>query len=240
MSPDEPDDRDDSDDELARLLAAGEEALAQGREPPAPPGSAPPGLAARLGDALASLRWLDRQRHRAAPPPGTPLLGERVGPPPAPGPEAPAGQVGRFQVVRELGRGACGVVYLARDPVLGREVALKVARPEVLVSPDQRRRFLQEARAAAGLAHPNLVPVYDAGEAGPFCYIVSAYCPGPTLHDWVRGRAGDPVPPRDAARLVADLAGAVAYMHGRGVLHRDIKPGNVLLEPAPGPAPPGG
>jgi WD40 repeat protein len=124
------------------------------------------------------------------------------------------------------------VVYRAFDPRLCREVALKVPRADVLASPELRQRFLREARTAAGLEHPNLVAVYDAGEVGPFCYIVSAYCRGPTLHAWLRQRP-EPVPPRTAAALVACLADAVGYVHGRGVLHRDIKPGNVLLEPNP-------
>ena len=84
----------------------------------------------------------------------------------------------------------------------------------------------REARAAAGLDHPNIVPVYEAGEAGPICYIATAYCPGPTLRDWLRGRT-EPVPFAEAAALVAALADAVGHAHARGIVHRDLKPANV-------------
>src|SRR5262249_56569624 len=97
-----------------------------------------------------------------------------------------------------------------------------------------------EARAAAGLDHPHLVPVFEAGADGPFCYLVSAYCPGTDLAAWLRGRAELP-PCREAAALLATLAGAVHHAHVRGVVHRDLKPSNVLLGPAadgaPGPLP---
>jgi WD40 repeat protein len=139
---------------------------------------------------------------------------------------------GRFLVRRELGRGGFGIVFLAFDPILCRHVALKVPRPAALVTSELRSRFLREARAASGLDHPNLVPVYEAGEAGGAWYIVSAYCRGPSLAAWLK-QCDAPVPPQLAARLTADLAEAVAYVHGRGILHRDIKPANVLLESSP-------
>jgi serine/threonine protein kinase len=152
---------------------------------------------------------------------------------PSPARPAPAG-LGRFAIRRELGRGAFGVVYLAYDPRLRRELALKVPRAEVFLTPELRARFQHEAMAAAGLDHPNIVPVYEAGEEGSVGFIASAYCPGITLAAWLRQRTG-PVPYRVAAGLVATLADAVEHAHRRGVLHRDLKPSNVLLEtPAPG------
>jgi WD40 repeat protein/serine/threonine protein kinase len=142
--------------------------------------------------------------------------------------------LGRFQIQRELGRGGCGVVFLAYDPKLRRQVALKVPRPEALFSPELRARFQHEARAAAALDHPNVVPVYEAGEEGSVCYIASAYCPGFTLAAWLKERT-EPVPCRWAAHLVATLADAVEYAHRHGVLHRDLKPANIMLAPTTNP-----
>jgi eukaryotic-like serine/threonine-protein kinase len=138
-------------------------------------------------------------------------------------------ELGRFVIRRELGRGSFGIVYLAFDARLRRELALKVPRAEVFLTPELRARFRHEAMAAAGLDHPNIVPVYEAGEEGPVCFIASAYCPGITLAAWLRQRQR-PVPYHKAASLVATLAEAVEHAHRRGVLHRDLKPSNVLLE----------
>ena len=187
------------------LLAAYDEALDTGAPLPSAPGDSDQ-LARDLGCLYRLHRW---KSVRA--------------------PSGPAREVGRFQIRRELGRGGFGVVYLAFDPRLGRDVALKLPRPDVLTSDELRERFHREARAAAGLDHPNVVPVFEAGEAGPACYIASAYCPGPTLREWLRGRA-DPVPVADAAALVASLADGVGHAHARGVVHRDQKPANVLQQ----------
>ncbi len=142
---------------------------------------------------------------------------------------------GRFQIVRELGRGGFGVVFLAIDSALKRPVALKLPRAEALLTPEARLRFAREAKAAAALDHPNLVALYEAGEVNSVCYLASAYCDGPTLAAWLREQT-EPVPPRLAARLAADLADAVRHAHERGVLHRDIKPSNILLQRAEGQA----
>ncbi|MCI0641166.1 MAG: serine/threonine-protein kinase [Gemmataceae bacterium] len=139
--------------------------------------------------------------------------------------------IGRFQVQRKLGEGGCGIVLLAYDPTLRRQLALKIPRPEAVFSPALRQRFLREAQAAAALDHPNIVPVYEAAECGAVCYIASAYCPGTNLRAWLK-KQHTPVAARTAALFVATLAEAIHYTHQHGVLHRDLKPSNVLLTPA--------
>jgi eukaryotic-like serine/threonine-protein kinase len=216
---------DSREDRLASLMAGYDEALAAGQTPPSDvDASADADLRHRAREAREALRALEAVWPRAGPAP------DPVRTPTADGP-GPLAHLGRFQILGELGRGGFGVVFLALDPSLGRKVALKVPRPEVLVTPGVRRRFLREAEAAARLDHPNLVPIYEAGQVGPICYIASAYCEGPTLAGWLKRHPG-PVPPPLAARLVADLAGAVQHAHGRGILHRDLKPSNILLQGA--------
>jgi eukaryotic-like serine/threonine-protein kinase len=138
------------------------------------------------------------------------------------------GRLGRFEIRGRLGKGAFGVVFKAYDPRLCREVALKVPRAEVLIDADFRKRFVREARAAAGLQHPHIVTVYEAGEIGPVCYIASAYCDGCSLAEWLKQQT-QPVDAAAAAELVATLADAMEHAHSRGVIHRDLKPANVLL-----------
>src|SRR5262249_9475878 len=117
-------------------------------------------------------------------------------------------QIGRFLIRGRLGAGGFGVGFLAFDPALRREGALEVPRPETLLTPERRARFQREAIAAAGLDHPNVVPVFESGTAGTVCYIASAYCPGINLAAWLRQR-DQPVPVRLAAKLVAQLAEGV-------------------------------
>lgn len=136
-------------------------------------------------------------------------------------------QIGRFDLIRILGQGGFGTVYLARDPRLDRLVALKVPRLHTLGSRTLHERFLREARAAAALDHPHIVPILETGEVGPVCYIASAYCEGADLEQWLKSNA--PVAPRLAARIVETLADATHYSHSRGILHRDLKPSNILM-----------
>jgi hypothetical protein len=216
---------------LAELLVRLDEELAGGTAGAALDSSAiadDPAQAAEWEADRHCLELLHRVRHHWSPDePG----GDTSAPDPAalatPADSAEA-TLGRFRLLRELGHGGLGVVYLAYDPKLHRQVALKVPRPEALLSADLRRRFLPEAEAAARLNHPHLVAVYDSGEDGGVCYIAAEFCPGPTLAQWLNQR-DEPVPVRSAARLVRQLAEAVGHAHGRGVLHRDIKPSNVLL-----------
>ena len=161
---------------------------------------------------------------------------EAVWPRTTPDPLEVPREFGRFLILRELGRGGFGVVFLAQDSVLRRQVALKVPRPEVLVSREMRLRFLREAEAASRFDHPNIVTVYEVGQEGAICYIASAYCEGMTLAEWLRLQTA-PVPVRLACRLIATLSAAVLHSHERGILHRDLKPGNILLTRQPGETP---
>ena len=138
--------------------------------------------------------------------------------------------IGRFAIESVLGSGGFAVVYLAVDPVLGRQVALKVPRPHTILNPLLRRRFVAESQTVARLQHPHIVAVYEAGEEDDLPYMATAYCSGPTLSQWLRSRQS-PAPGVLAARIVQSLAGAVQYSHDNSVLHRDIKPENVMLFP---------
>mgnify|MGYP002629374232 FL=1 len=137
-------------------------------------------------------------------------------------------RIGRFLIDREVGRGGFGVVYLAIDEVLKRSVALKIPREEM----DQatKERFLREAEAAASLDHPGLVSVFEAGEVDGICYMASAYCDGGTLAQWLTAQSS--VPLRVTAKIVQSLAEAIQHAYDRGVVHRDLKPRNVMLTSA--------
>lgn len=200
--------------------------------------SLPLPLAAQLREAQAALQLLEQARLEGFAPDtagDSPLLESLPGGSSDHSQDIAGQRIGRFELLRELGRGGYGIVLLANDPQLGRQVALKIPRPEILVDATTRRRFLREAQAAGGLDHPNLIPVYEVGEDGPFCYLASAYCEGPSLAQWLKEKNG-PVPLRLAAKLVRALASGVQHAHERGVLHRDIKPSNVLLERPAGSA----
>lgn len=136
--------------------------------------------------------------------------------------------VGTFLIERLLGRGGMGAVYLAREPALDRQVAIKVLPPERAQSPDLRERFRREARTAAQLSHPHIVPLLTFGEADGLVYFVMGYVDGETLSHRLQ-REG-PLPVGEAVRVLTELAHALSYAHGRGVVHRDVKPDNVLLE----------
>ena len=135
---------------------------------------------------------------------------------------------GRYLVKDELGRGGMGIVYLARDLALERAVAIKLLPGDLARLPELRARFLREARTAAGLSHPHIVPVYAVEEHGEVVCFMMALVPGGTLA--ARVREEGPLPPAEVSRLVQEVAWALAYAHQHGVIHRDIKPENILLE----------
>ena len=139
-----------------------------------------------------------------------------------------AALAGEYSLQRELGRGGMGVVYLARDVQLDRDVAIKVLPAHLARDPEARERFVREARLAAGLSHPHIVPIHRVGEVGGFVFFVMSYVEGETLGD--RIRTSGPLPPAEATRVMREVAWAVAYAHGRGIVHRDVKPDNILLE----------
>ncbi len=212
----------DLDDLLTERLAAYQQWLDSGQTPPADAGEAnlPPLLHQRLQEQKRCLDLLHSLRDQRQD--EVPAAASSVRHAAWPG--------GRFQRLNELGSGGFGIVWRARDPVTERIVALKVPRPEVLASTELRKRFEQEAAAVARLDHPNIVPVLEAGIDGVLPYIASTYYEGPTLAEWLKDRP-QRVAPRMAAQLALTLASALAHAHERGVLHRDVKPSNVLLAP---------
>ena len=141
---------------------------------------------------------------------------------------------GQYTIDRELGRGGMGIVLLARDVRLDRQVALKVLPPALAQQQETRERFLREARMAAQLSHPHIVPVHRADDIGGFAFFAMGFVDGETLGDRVRDRgalAGDEV-----VRVLREVAWALADAHARGIVHRDIKPENILLERSSGRA----
>lgn len=169
--------------------------------------------------------------------------------------------VGEFEIIREIGRGGMGVVLEARQPSLDRHVALKVLPPQAVLDPRLRQRFEVEARAAAGLHHPHIVPVYGVGESEGIHHFAMQFIEGSTLDECLETlRQGQQVEPlglhpqssdrtqlnglgksaqstlpqiyRNLAKIARDVASALAYAHDQGILHRDIKPSNLILDPS--------
>jgi predicted Ser/Thr protein kinase len=174
-------------------------------------------LIAQGGTSLPSSRWRTR-------PPDEP---DTV---PAPAPAAPGlpESFGRYKVLRRLGAGGMGSVYLAEDTELGRRVALKIANIDPSHGPEVIERFRREARAAAMLDHPYLCKVHDVGVLGGVHYITMAYVEGRSLADLVEGKGA--LPSRQVAAIVGKLALAMQEAHDKGVIHRDLKPANVMIK----------
>jgi TolB-like protein/tetratricopeptide (TPR) repeat protein len=169
-------------------------------------------LATSSGSAGGFLEGLDRDR-------AAELLDDE---------QAPA-TIGRYEILGRVGRGATGVVYLARDPPLDRSVALKLLFPFLSADPSAARRFAEEARAASALDHPHIATVYEFGktEDGRF-FIAMAYQEGETLRERL-GR--DALPADEAVRIAVEIADGLSAAHARNIVHRDIKPENILLTP---------
>lgn len=135
-------------------------------------------------------------------------------------------QCGQYRILKEIARGGMGIVYCAHDTKLQRTVALKMILDRNLASEQAVQRFYEEAEAAAGLDHPGIVPVFDVGKQDGHHYYAMGFVEGPTLADELQNRQYEM---RQAAQLIAEIAEAVHYAHENGVVHRDLKPGNILL-----------
>ena len=140
----------------------------------------------------------------------------------------------QYEIVRQLGRGGMGAVYLARERSLERFVAIKVLRPELAETHDARERFRREARIAAQLSHPGILPLHTFGEVAGLWYFVMGYVRGVSLAE--RLRAEGRIPTAEAHRILAELADALECAHRNGIIHRDIKPANILLDAESGRA----
>src|SRR5271165_1882257 len=137
-------------------------------------------------------------------------------------------KIGRYNLLKRLGKGGFGEVFLAYDEDLDRPVAIKIPRPDRVSCPEDIEAYLEEARIVANLDHPHIVPVHDVGRTNDgLCFVVSRYIEGSDLATRIKAaRPGF----HESAGLVATVAEALHYAHTRGLVHRDIKPGNILVD----------
>jgi serine/threonine-protein kinase len=169
----------------------------------------------RYPDHAAELRTFFRNHHW-------------MGQTPAPAPVSLCGdRIGSYQIESEVGRGGMGIVYRARQAGLDRPVALKLISSGVLASEEERKRFRLEAEAAAKLDHPGIIPIHEIGSWSGYEYFSMQLVEGPTLQNFVDDRS---LNDRAAARMIRDVARAVAYAHRHGIVHRDLKPDNILID----------
>jgi len=141
---------------------------------------------------------------------------------------SPAIQIPGVEIEEKIGRGSQAVVYRGRQVSVDRPVAVKILLSQAASDPDARRRFIQEARAAAKLSHNNIVQAIDAGEADGYSYFIQEYIDGTTAYDLLKARGG-PLEEEEALRIVIQIAEALAHAHSRGFIHRDVKPRNIML-----------
>src|SRR5262249_3390681 len=134
--------------------------------------------------------------------------------------------LGKFELIDTVGHGAFGTVYMAHDPELARTVAIKVPRAGKLAGPQELDRFLREARSVAQLRHPSIVSVHEVGQSDGVPYLVSECVRGARQTDMMSARR---LPFREATELVAGVADALQYAHEEGVIHRDVKPSNIMI-----------
>jgi len=210
------------DQRLAHLLADLSEQMRQGQAPDLDAAAARhPDLAAELRELWGAVLFAEElaQGERGATAPYSIQQGTNA--PPLPG------TFGDYELLEEIGRGGMGIVYKARQRSLNRPVALKMILNGQLATPEDLARFRREAEAAAHLDHPNIVPVYDAGEQEEHAYFSMRLVEGQTLAALL---ARGPLRPSDAARYLAAISRAVQYAHEHGILHRDLKPSNILLD----------
>ena len=190
------------------------------------PGPAADSKPAKDGSAMHEAMMEDADRTRIVP-----AFGDSL-PKGASGPDLPEGvqpafqQVGRYQILERIGRGAMATVYKAYDPEINRTLALKFLQPDLCVDEEHRSRFLREAKAAGGLSHPNIVTVFDVGEIQGRPYIAMELLDGTPLSEIMRPGAGMPI--RDVVEIGIQLARALDYAHSKGIFHRDIKPSNIM------------
>src|SRR5215813_12100593 len=135
-------------------------------------------------------------------------------------------RLGRYEIRSKLGAGGMGEVYLAQDTRLDRKVALKTLPDEVAADPDRMKRFVQEAKAASGLNHPNIITIYEIDQTDSTTFIATEFIEGSTLREKMRAQ---PLPLGEVLNVAIQIAGALAAAHANGIVHRDIKPENIIL-----------
>ena len=216
-------DADQRDEQLAEILQRATEELRAGQKPDIEALARRwPDLAGELRELWGAVMIADAvAAHTSSFSPDRALPGEQKAAVPAPA------SLGDYEVLDELGRGGMGVVYKARQKSLRRTVALKMVLRGQLASNADLARFRHEAESAARLSHPGIVPVYEVGEENGQPYFTMKYVSGTTLS---KRLADGPMPPRDAAALLAEVCRAIHFAHCHGVLHRDLKPSNILID----------